>query len=69
MHIKEILSIVTLSLLGLGFLLAISASQLKNQNRKKNLNKASGMSIFLAVVLLGVNQLIKKELKKVTVIP
>jgi len=58
MKTQEILSIITLSLLGLCLLCGLAKMAMKKDSAKKNCDKACSMAVFAAVVLLAISQLI-----------
>ena len=63
MKTQEILSIITLSLLGLCFLCGLAKMAMKKDSDKKNCDKACSMAIFAAVALVGVSQLLTETEK------
>ena len=61
MKTQEILSIVALGLLGVCLLCGLAKMAMKNPKSKQACNHACSLSFFVAVVLLGVSQLIEEE--------
>ena len=61
MKTQEILSIVALGLLGVCLLCGLAKMAMKNPKSKQSCNHACSLSFFVAVVLLGVSQLIEEE--------
>ena len=57
MHTRKILSIVALSLLGLCLLCALAKNAMKGDKAKKACDRACSMSVFAALTLLAVSQL------------
>lgn len=57
MHTRKILSIVALSLLGLCLLCALAKNAMKGDKSKKACDNACSMSVFAALALLAVSQL------------
>ena len=58
MKTQEILSIVALSLLGLCFLSGLVKMAMKKESHKKPYEQGCAASVFIAVVLLGISQLL-----------
>jgi hypothetical protein len=61
MNTQEILSIIALSLLGLCFLSGLVKMTMKNESHKKPYEQGCAASVFIAVVLLGISQLLTEE--------
>ena len=58
MKTQEILSIIALSLLGLCFLSGLVKMAMKKESHKKPYEQGCAASVFIAVVLLGISQLL-----------
>lgn len=58
---RKILSIVALSSLGLCLLCSVAKMAMKNPNTKQSCNHACSLLIIVAVVLVGVSQLLEEE--------
>ena len=63
MHTRKILSIVALSLLGLCLLCALAKNAMKGDKSKKACDSACSMSVFAALALLAVSQLMGEKEK------
>jgi len=61
MKTREILSIVALAALGLCLLCGLAKMAMKNPKAKQSCDHASSLLVFVAVVLVGVSQLIEEE--------
>ena len=61
MKTQEILSITALSALGLCLLCGLAKMAIKSSEAKKGCDQACGMLVFVAVVLIGVGQLLGKN--------
>ena len=61
MHTRKILSIVALSLLGLCLLCALAKNAMKGDKAKKACDSACSMSVFAALTLLAVSQLMGEK--------
>jgi hypothetical protein len=61
MHTRKILSIVALSLLGLCLLCALAKNAMKGDKSKKACDNACSMSVFAALTLLAVSQLMGEK--------
>ena len=61
MKTQEILSIIALSLLGLCFLSGLVKMAMKKESHKKPYEQGCAASVFIAVVLLGISQLLTEE--------
>ena len=61
MKTQEILSIVALGLLGVCLLCGLAKMTMKGDKAKKSCDHVCSLSFFVAVVLLGVSQLIKEN--------
>ena len=61
MHTRKILSIVALSLLGLCLLCALAKNAMKDDKAKKACDNACSMSVFAALTLLAVSQLMGEK--------
>jgi len=61
MKTQEILSIVALGLLGVCLLCGLAKMAMKGDKAKKSCDHVCSLSFFVAVVLLGVSQLITEE--------
>ena len=61
MKTQEILSIVALGLLGVCLLCGLAKMAMKGDKAKKSCDHVCSLSFFVAVVLLGVSQLIKEN--------
>ena len=60
MQTKEILSIISLSLLGLCLLTALAKMSMKKDKDKKNCDMMCSLMLFIAAVLIGVSQLLSE---------
>ena len=63
MKTREFLSIIALSLLGLCFLSGLVKMVMKKESRKKPYDQGCAASVFIAVVLLGISQLLTEREK------
>jgi hypothetical protein len=61
MKTREILSIVALAALGLCLLCGLAKMAMKNPKAKQSCDHACSLLVFVAVVLVGVSQLIEEE--------
>ena len=61
MQTREILSIVALAALGLCLLCGLAKMAMKNPKAKQSCDHACSLLVFVAVVLVGVSQLIEEE--------
>ena len=61
MKTQEILSIIALSLLGLCLLSGLVKMTMKNESHKKPYEQGCAASVFIAVVLLGISQLLTER--------
>ena len=61
MRTQEILSITALSALGLCLLCGLAKMAMKSNEAKKSCDKACGMLVFAAVVLVAVSQLLTRR--------
>ena len=61
MKTQEILSIIALSLLGLCFLSGLVKMAMKKESHKKPYEQGCTASVFIAVVLLGISQLLTER--------
>ena len=61
MQTREILSIVALAALGLCLLCGLAKMAIKNPKAKQSCDHACSLSLFVAVVLVGVSQLLEEE--------
>ena len=61
MQTREILSIVALAALGLCLLSGLAKMTMKGPKAKQTCNHACSLSLFAAIVLLGVSQLLEEE--------
>jgi hypothetical protein len=61
MNTREILSIVALAALGLCLLCELAKMTMKGTKAKQRCNHACSLSLFVAVVLVGVSQLLKEN--------
>ena len=68
MQTREILSIVALAALGLCLLCGLAKMAMKNPKAKQSCDHACSLLVFVAVVLVGVSQLLEEE-KYMTVPP
>jgi len=68
MKTREILSIVALAALGLCLLCGLAKMAMKNPKAKQSCDHACSLLVFVAVVLVGVSQLLEEE-KYMTVPP
>ncbi len=68
MNTREILSIVALAALGLCLLCGLAKMAMKNPKAKQSCDHACSLLVFVAVVLVGVSQLLEEE-KYMTVPP
>ena len=60
MQTKEILSIISISLLGLCLLTALAKMSMKKDKDKKNCDMMCSLMLFIAAVLIGVSQLLSE---------
>ena len=63
MKTREILSIVALGLLGVCLLCGLAKMAMKGPKAKQSCDQICSLSLFVAVVLLGVSQLVKETEK------
>lgn len=63
MNTKKILTITALSLLGLCLVCSLAKTAVKKDSNKKNCDKCCTVAVFIAVVLLGVSQLLTEREK------
>ena len=63
MKTREFLSIIALSLLGLCFLSGLVKMAMKKESHKKPYDQGCAASVFIAVVLLGISQLLTEREK------
>ena len=63
MKTQEILSIVALGLLGVCLLCGLAKMAMKRDKAKQSCDHVCSLSLFVAVVLLGVSQLVKETEK------
>ncbi len=63
MKTQEILSIIALSLLGLCVLSGLVKMAMKKESHKKPYEQGCAASVFIAVVLLGISQLLTEREK------
>jgi len=63
MKTREILSIVALGLLGVCLLCGLAKMAMKGDKAKQTCNQICSLSLFVALVLLGVSQLLKEMTK------
>ena len=63
MKTREILSIVALGLLGVCLLCGLAKMAMKGDKAKQSCDHVCSLSLFVAVVLLGVSQLVKETEK------
>ncbi len=68
MQTREILSIVALAALGLCLLCGLAKMAMKSSKAKQSCDHACSLLVFVAVVLVGVSQLLEEE-KYMTVPP
>ena len=61
MKTREILSIVALAALGLCLLCGLAKMAMKNPKAKQSCDHACSLLVFVAVVLVGVSQLLEEE--------
>lgn len=61
MKTPEILTIIALSVLGLGLLSGLAGGASKNAKTKEKLNQICSLLFFLAVVLIAVGQLLTED--------
>ena len=61
MNTREILSIVALAALGLCLLCGLAKMAMKGPKAKQSCDHACSLLVFVAVVLVGVSQLLKEE--------
>ena len=61
MQTREILSIVALAALGLCLLCGLAKMAMKNPKAKQSCDHACSLLVFVAVVLVGVSQLLKEN--------
>jgi len=60
MQTKEILSIISLSLLGLCLLTALAKMSMKKDKDKKNCDMMCSLMLFIAAALIGISQLMSE---------
>ena len=61
MNTREILSIVALAALGLCLLSGLAKMAMKGPKAKQSCDHACSLLVFVAIVLLGVSQLLEEE--------
>ena len=61
MNTYKILSIVSLALLGVCLLCGLAKMVMKNDKAKSRCDQVCGMMVFIAVIILGISQILKEN--------